>query len=578
MAITFVNASAVIGGTNTASPAIPTGAAAGDLLLACLVHKPDTLVPTTPSGWTSRTAITMFGGTAGASGSSGVADSGPLRLTIFTREMVAGDAAPNIAVTGSAGFVAFQIALHKDSGTWSFGASNSGGQDNDGVAASYSVTGTSETFAVGDWIVSVDGINTDSPTVQSRSLTIANGGAGTLTNRAGSGATQGDDNRINIDTFEVTTGATGAPTKNIAWSVSTNPEGASGFLRVRAASSAVSLAIGTVTSTEAAQVVAKAKVRTTGTVTSSQAAQAVARVKARATGTAASTDAAQPVARAKVRALGTATTTDVAQAVTASSAIVVPIGTAVSTERAHSDVAFWDPFWPADGVWTTTSFIRALKSRALGTAAESDTAQPVTRAKVVALGTALSAESAQSVSEAKARALGQAASAETAQALGPSKTKLLGTATESDAALPVGVNGQLRVTVGTATETTTAQALGRAKVKALGTASETTAARPVTSNSARIVAVGTAVTSETAQPVVGAKRRGIGTAAETDAARSVTSDQIVHIRLVIGRPRVTDLTGVPTVPALAGRVLVGSLTGSPRVPVLVGSPSVEDLT
>jgi hypothetical protein len=560
VAITFVNASAVIGGTNTASPAIPTGAAAGDLLAACLVSKPDTLVPTTPSGWTSRTAITMSGGTAGASGSTGVSDAGPIRLTLFIREMVGGDTAPSIAITGSAGFVAFMVAFHKDSGTWSYGASNSGGQDNDGVAASYSVTGTSETFLVGDVILSVDGINTDSPTVQSRSLTIP-GATGTLTNRAGSGATQGDDNRINIDTFEVTTGATGAPTKAIAWSVSTNPEGASGFLRIRAASSAVSLAVVTVTSAEAAQVVTKAKRRATGTVTSLHAAQALTRAKARAAGTAAESETAQPVARAKVRIVGTATSAETAQTLTphVSSVTVIPVGTAISVESAHADAAFWDVFWPADGAWlSSTSFIRPLKSRALGTVTETDAAQALHRTK---------ARSAATVTESTA-----------AQALARSKARTVGTSAESDIASPLGVNGQVRVTVGTAIETAAAQTVARVKAKAVGTASETDAALPVTAHTVRVVAVGTALSSEAARPVVGMKRHALGTATETDIARPVTSDHIVIRRLVIGRPYLPDLTSTPAVPSLTGRVLVGALVGGPSVPVLIGSPYVEDVT
>ena len=96
----------------------------------------------------------------------------------------------------------------------------------------------------------------------------------------------------------------------------------------------------------------------------------------------------------------------------------------------------------------------------------------------------------------------------------------ISTAAETDAAVAVG-RAKAR-TVGTATETDAAQPVGRAKTRAVATAAATEQALPIGRVKSR--AIGTTTETSTAVAVGRTKRRTVGTAAETDTALPVGSD------------------------------------------------------
>lgn len=108
---------------------------------------------------------------------------------------------------------------------------------------------------------------------------------------------------------------------------------------------------------------------------------------------------------------------------------------------------------------------------AVGLAAETDTAQPVTSAKTKALGQPSETDLAQPVTAAKAYALGQAGSTETAQPITALKTYSIGQATETDTAF--GVTAADVTVIGQATETDQALPATVRKTVALGLATET---------------------------------------------------------------------------------------------------------
>lgn len=97
------------------------------------------------------------------------------------------------------------------------------------------------------------------------------------------------------------------------------------------------------------------------------------------------------------------------------------------------------------------------------------------------------------------QAIGTAAETNTAQALGKRKTRTVGVATETSAAQPLGKTKTRAV--GLAGETSTAQPLGRTKTRTLGVTTTTETALPL--GKAKTRPLGTAVEVNTAQPLGG---------------------------------------------------------------------------
>ncbi|MEV6105717.1 hypothetical protein AB0M28_13515 [Streptomyces sp. NPDC051940] len=125
--------------------------------------------------------------------------------------------------------------------------------------------------------------------------------------------------------------------------------------------------------------------------------------------------------------------------------------------------------------FTAADFVSGVT---LGTATETDTAQPLTGGKATTLGTAITTEQAQPWTGAKAASVGAATSTEAARPLTGAKTATLGTASSTETAQPI--TGTVSATLGTATVAEVAQPITGSKSATLGTALEVDTARPIT--------------------------------------------------------------------------------------------------
>jgi hypothetical protein len=243
-----------------------------------------------------------------------------------------------------------------------------------------------------------------------------------------------------------------------------------------------------------------------GVAAEADTAQPVGRSKTKSLGVAAEADTANVVARVKTVAVGTAVETQSAQAITGGVAVVsAPKRVAVVSRSRRGGGA-------VATLGVTVGRAGVLPPVAAGV--ETDTAQPVTARKTKAVGVAAEADTAITLGRSKVKALGIAVETDAAQPVGRSKTKSLGVAAEADTANVVG-RSKAR-TVGVAAETDAAQSIGRAKAKSLGVVGETDTAQPVTARKTK--AVGVAAEADTANVVGRSKARTVGVAAGTDAA------------------------------------------------------------
>ena len=94
MAIALRAAGAWAAGTTSVAPALPTGVAAGDIMVLFVGCKPYNATIVVPTGWTLVT------GTDGANGTTAMGvDTGSVLWKAMTREWVSGVAAPTVSIT-----------------------------------------------------------------------------------------------------------------------------------------------------------------------------------------------------------------------------------------------------------------------------------------------------------------------------------------------------------------------------------------------------------------------------------------------------------------------------------------------
>jgi hypothetical protein len=219
----------------------------------------------------------------------------------------------------------------------------------------------------------------------------------------------------------------------------------------------------------------------------------------------------------KSKALGTATETDTAVGV-ATGGTVVALGTATETDTAVGVAKI-------DTILVT-----------LGTATETDTATGVTQSKVKALGSAAETDAGVALSTVKVKALGSTAETDSATGVGRSKVKGVGAATETDTATGVSALTPIIVALGSATETDTATGVGKIdpilRVLGVGLENDT----PTGLGKAKRKALGVAAETDTPTGVTRVKRRAVGTASETDAATGVAKAK----RVSLGNSTETD--------------------------------------
>jgi len=91
MAISFVNKGSFASGTTSAAPGIPASMQAGDFMV--LVVETEGASVSVSAGWTQVTGSPLNRGTANSAGG--------VRLAVYTRAWVSGDAAPTVTTTGA---------------------------------------------------------------------------------------------------------------------------------------------------------------------------------------------------------------------------------------------------------------------------------------------------------------------------------------------------------------------------------------------------------------------------------------------------------------------------------------------
>jgi hypothetical protein len=236
MTISYVTSGALAQHTDTVAPAIPASFTAGQLAVLQVVsgHTLDS-VPSTPSGWT------LAGSFSGGGGSFGL-NTGPRRLTFFVRQLVAGDTAPTTAIpTGSSGSVigARIITLARTAGTgWRWAVTF--GQDTVSHTAFSAACSTALTFTSGDFCVLGYAWPGQTVSTSARAATASGITFNTATSHLGDAITSGNGARLtNADTSVTAGSGTQAPT--VTTTLSAANTGVAGMLRVREASSSISV-------------------------------------------------------------------------------------------------------------------------------------------------------------------------------------------------------------------------------------------------------------------------------------------------------------------------------------------------
>ncbi len=156
----------------------------------------------------------------------------------------------------------------------------------------------------------------------------------------------------------------------------------------------------------------------------------------------------------------------------------------------------------------------------------------------------------------KTKGIGQAEETDTAQLVAAPRQRLVTQAAEVDTALTVTPSTGTNVPVGQAVETDSSQTVTPATpgLRAVGLASETDTALPATPRLSVSVLVGASSETDTAQSISTIRQRLIGTAAETDTARTIIGQESGIVTLEqrqkeagaaqFGRDKLTDATKI----------------------------------
>lgn len=219
-------------GTTSCAPSYPAGISAATSKLYCVVtgrSNTANTAPTMPAGWTN--ILDFEGGT----GTWGV-DAGTRRVTVFRKDTVDGTETGTVTVS-LAGTTAntLRATIHRVEVPSGYGISEAVSTGADTTAGTgFSATGsTNISFQANDLLMIVVASSTDSATQSAQSITASGITFGTLTNRASTAVTNGNDHRHIVDTVPVSSGSgTVAPT--YAYTASASTSGPAGFLRLRA--------------------------------------------------------------------------------------------------------------------------------------------------------------------------------------------------------------------------------------------------------------------------------------------------------------------------------------------------------
>lgn len=241
MTISYNASGALATHTDTVTPALPAGAAAGQLAVCQVVSgHPSDSVPSTPSGWT------LAGSSSGGGGSLGL-NAGPRRLTFFVRELLGADAAPTTAIpSGSSGSLigARVFTLSRTAGTgWRWALTF--GEDAVSGTSFSAVCATALTWTAGDVCVLGYAWNTQTASATARGVTATGITYAAATSRLDDTITAGDGARLTMAQSSVTAG-TGTQAPSVTATLSAAATGIGAVLRLREASSDVNVAAQTV--------------------------------------------------------------------------------------------------------------------------------------------------------------------------------------------------------------------------------------------------------------------------------------------------------------------------------------------
>ncbi|MET7479529.1 hypothetical protein ABZT17_34920 [Streptomyces sp. NPDC005648] len=233
MTISYSLTGATASHTDTVSPGLPSGAAAGMLAILQVVSgHPNDNVPSTPSGWTLAGSSSGGGGTFGSG-------TGPRRVTFFVRVLVGGEAAPTTAIpSGSTGSMigACVVTLSRTAGTgWRWAYTN--GDDTISGTSFSAACSTALTWAVGDFTVIGYALPSSSVTLSAQGVAATGITFGVVTERLDNAVASGNTARLGMASAQPVSAGTGtqAPTASATLSAATT--GAAAVLRIREASS-----------------------------------------------------------------------------------------------------------------------------------------------------------------------------------------------------------------------------------------------------------------------------------------------------------------------------------------------------
>lgn len=247
MAIAFRSASPTPNTTAAdplGAPALPTGAASGDMILLLIWYKYDTTtIASTPTNWTKPSNSETTGGAGAANTDSGVG-----RIALYTREYDGVWSMPTLDLSGVPNAPCAHAAAYSKSAGETWDAVVCGtASDTTGSTTIFDPPASSTTIelatgdVLGEWI----GINGDAgtPTVPG-SLTVAGVTLGTLTNRINFDITTGQDAAVELSDAPYSSGtASAGPNCSVDYTgaVNANMAGAVTFFRLRVTAAPVSL-------------------------------------------------------------------------------------------------------------------------------------------------------------------------------------------------------------------------------------------------------------------------------------------------------------------------------------------------
>lgn len=230
MTISYGAVGASASAAESVTPALPAGAAAGQLAVLQVVsgHQDDP-TPATPSGWLLAGSFSGGGGVFGAA-------AGPRRLTFFVRELLGSDTAPTVSIpTGGTGStIAARIyRLSRSAGTgWRWAAAFA--EDTSSGTGFSAASATALTWSAGDFAVIGYGIPLSTATFSAEAIAATGITFGTITEQADDSITAGHDSRFVTATGAVSSG-TGTQAPTLSATLSAASTGVAGVLRVREA-------------------------------------------------------------------------------------------------------------------------------------------------------------------------------------------------------------------------------------------------------------------------------------------------------------------------------------------------------